>query len=203
MVLSGLCISVSPQEKKMNSLLLRGRGQKVIALNCRARKLETLKTGNKYLRNGIGKVEHTLSCGDRDQRTSCDAFQTLLYVCDAWGHSTFQYTSAQKPWCPGMGLLVKYNSAARKCASCFSCAEGVAFIREWRGEGRVVQCKKNRVVSGRPESALNQVGVLVSVLQALCFPLLFGWKLMYFSYATKISVWIFKYNIWKVNGLFL
>lgn len=58
------------------------RWKKVIALNYKARKLETFKPGNKYVRNGIGKVERALTCGCRDQRTSCDAFQTLLYVCD-------------------------------------------------------------------------------------------------------------------------
>lgn len=58
---------------------------------------------------------------------------------------------------------------------------------------------RKTVVSG----SLKEVGVLVSVLQVLCFPLLFGWKLMCFSYATKISAWVFKYSTWKVNGLFL
>lgn len=178
------------------------RWKKVIALNCKARKLETFKPGNKYLRNGIGKVECGLSCGHRDQRTLCNAFQTLLYIYDTWGDSRLQSTTGQKPWCPGMGLLMKYLSAAQKSASSFSCAEGVEFISEWSGEGGVVQCKKKRVVSGSLESALNEVGVLVSVLQALYFLLLFGWKLVYFTYATEISAWVFKYSTWKVNVFF-
>lgn len=53
------------------------------------------------------------------------------------------------------------------------------------------------------QGALNQVGVLVYILQALCFPLIFGWKLTYFSYAAEISVWVFRYKTWKVNGLLL
>jgi len=91
--------------------------------------METLKTGYKYLTNGVGKVGHALSGGYRDQRTSCDAFQTLL--CNFYDMCGLQQSDILSWTIPIVfwdGLLVKCSSAAQKFASSFSCAVGMEFM---------------------------------------------------------------------------